>query len=72
MSFSQDSTTTYSPATHRPNTSRSSAQVTGLTHTTCRIAALDAVEARAANTRMWPTAAKKRTATAVPNRKPTK
>ena len=70
MSLSQDSTVTNTPAMHRPKTNRSTAHDRGWINTRCRMAAVEESEARAANTRTWPTAASWVSAVLVPSRKP--
>lgn len=54
-SLSHDSLTTNSPATQTPVVSRSSIHGMGETHIPWTTTAADAMEARAANTRMCPT-----------------
>jgi len=55
-----------------PNTKRVSTHVTGCTEIACMSTTLDATEARAAKTRMWPTLRRARSANEVPNKKPAK
>ena len=72
MSLSHDSTTTKTPAMHTPNTNRKRAHAVGLIHKRWRMDTPEAIEANAANTRIWPTAARKCSARRVPIKNPKK
>ena len=70
-SFSQLSATTYSPAMQNPEITRNTIQPSGSTSTACNSTMLEATEANAAKTRIWPTPVTRRGAQMEPNRNPT-
>ena len=70
--MSHDSTITYSPAMQNPKTSRISAQLGGEIQTNCNSTTHDAIDARLANTRMWPTPDSHLTTITGPSRNPAK